>query len=239
MSFCKPAIDALPRTWITPNAPKSGDTTVPVSFKFALLALTFSDVTSPPATSVAQHFSTGAYKEYMDAATSGCVDYTMDAYEAPLGTEKVDGSCAITHAEDVPALTVAGFDPSSYDIIIFMVVQSECGTSGGMGPMTHTINGVSVTFSQLFMSVRTSELAATSCPGETWSPGWSCPLYSSQKTALHEMIHGLGLGQHSNAYQCLAEPTDTLKCEAAEYGDLFDVMGKKRYLMGLSARMRY
>ena len=157
MAYCKPELDILPRSWgAKPTAAKSGDTTVPISFKFALLALTFSDVTSPNATSVAQHFSTGAYKSYMDAATSGCVDYTIDAYEVPMGsTQKIDGNCAITHSEDVPALTVAGFDPSVYDIIICMVVHESCGTSGGMGGATHTINGESVTFRQLFMSVTT------------------------------------------------------------------------------------
>ena len=120
-----------------------------------------------------------------------------------------------------------------------MVVQSECSTSGGMGGATHTINGVSVDFARLFMSVSTSELTATSCPGDTYSRSWSCPLYSSQITMLHEMVHGLGFGQHSKAYQCLAEPTDTLKCGFAEYGDLFDIMGKGSYLLGLSARHRY
>ena len=107
MSFCKPELDILPRSWgAKPTAAKSGDTTVPISFKFALLAPP-SPMSPRRCHRVAQHFSTGAYKAYMDAATSGCVDYTIDAYEVPLGTQKIDGNCAITHPRTA-SLTAAG-----------------------------------------------------------------------------------------------------------------------------------
>ena len=43
-------------------------------------------------------------------------------------TQKSGGVCAITYDTDVPALTVANFDPSAYDTVVFMVVTTtDCG----------------------------------------------------------------------------------------------------------------
>jgi len=55
----------------------------------------------------------------------------------------------------------------------------------------------------------------------------------------HEMLHTFGYQQHSNAYQCLSEPSNTLKCTLYEYGDMFDIMGGKKLLVGFRARARY
>ena len=215
MPFCKPAIPELARTWDAPTPPKNGGTT----YAYAFLALTFTDITSPPAVDVANHYGTGYPKTYMDGATGGCGGFTMDAYEAPLGiTQKSGGKCAITHFEDLPPLTVAGFDPSGYDMVVLMVVTGptiDCGTSGGMGKSTLTINGASVTVERIFMSVFVAELTATSCPIE-YQKGFMCPLRQSQSTYLHENIHWRGFQRHANAFVCLDEPSDTTRCEAKE-----------------------
>ena len=213
MPFCKPAISELARTGDAPTPPKNGGTI----YAYAFLALTFTDITSPPAVDVANHFGTGYPKTYMDGATSGCGGSTMDAYEAPLGiTQKSGGTCAITHFEDLPPLTVDDFEPSEYDVVVLMVVTtSDCSTSGGMGTSTLTINGASVTVDRIFMSVWTTELTATVCPIE-FEKAWMCPLRRSQATWLHEDIHWRGYRRHANAYVCLREPSDTTKCEAKE-----------------------
>jgi hypothetical protein len=53
------------------------------------------------------------------------------------------------------------------------------------------------------------------------------------------MLHMFRYQQHSNAYQCLSEPSNTLKCTLYEYGDMFDTVGGAKLLAGFRARARY
>ena len=106
MPFCKPAIPELARTWDAPTPPKNGGTT----YAYAFLALTFTDITSPPAVDVANHFGTGYPKTYMDGATGGCGGFTMDAYEAPLGITQKSGG---VFWYGVSACTIWRFAPGS------------------------------------------------------------------------------------------------------------------------------
>jgi len=224
---CKPAIPELTRTWTMPAAPKSGGV-----YKYALLALTFSDIDSPTASSVAAYYAGGAFKTFLDGASAGCYSYEVDGYEAPLGlTEKDGNTCRITHDDDVPALSISDFEPANYDTIILMVVRDQCPTSGGLGTTTRSINGASVTFQQLFYSITPATVEATSCSG------WTCPVPPAGGPAmLHEFIHSAGYGRHSNAYKCLDEPADTFLCGFEEYGDMYDVLGTSSgRLLGFNA----
>ena len=211
---CKPAIPELPRTWAMPAAPISGGSV----YKYALLALTFSDVASPPASTISAYYAGGAFKTFLDGASSGCFSYEIDGYDVPLGVTQKDGTtCRITHATDVPDLVgiSGGFDPAAYDTIILMVVQDQCATSGGLGTTTRSLNGASVTYKELFYSITPARVAATSCTG------WTCPVPPvGGGVMLHELIHSAGYQLHSNAYKCLDEPSSTLLCGFHEYGDL-------------------
>ena len=231
-AWCKPAIPALPRSWDLPPVPKSG-----TSYRFALIALTFSNVPAPPASAIASFFAGGAFQTFITGASSGCASYTIDGFAMPLGIaeKKNDGSCAIVHSEDLPnnIQTTGSFEAANYDSIIMMVVNDECATSASSGNGVRTINGINVANNFLFNSVRASVVQQSSCSG------WSCPLPYSQLAMTHEMLHTFGYTQHSNAYQCLSEPSNTLKCTLYEYGDMFDIMGGGKFLAGFRARARY
>ena len=231
-AWCKPAIPALPRSWDLPPVPKSG-----TSYRFALIALTFSNVPAPPASAIASFFAGGAFQTFITGASSGCASYKIDGFAMPLGIaeKKNDGSCAIVQPGDLPnnIQTTGSFEAANYDSIIMMVVNDECATSGSSGNDVRTINGINVANNFLFNSVRASVVQQSSCSG------WSCPLPDSQLAMTHEMLHTLGYQQHSNAYQCLSEPSNTLKCTLYEYGDMFDIMGGKKLLAGFRARARY
>ena len=233
MSACKPAIPALPRSWGLPPAPKSGTS----YSRFALLALTFSNVPSPPASAIASFYAGGAFQTFITGASSGCASYTIDGFAVPLGIaeKRNDGTCTIVHSEDLPnnIQTNGSFVAANYDSIIMMVVNDECATSGSSGNGVRTINGVSVTSNFLFNSVRASVVQQSSCSG------WSCPLPVSQLSMVHELLHTFRYQQHSNAYQCLSEPSNTLKCTMYEYGDIFDIVGGAKLLAGFRARARY
>jgi hypothetical protein len=56
---------------------------------------------------------------------------------------------------------------------------------------------------------------------------------------VHELLHTFRYQQHSNEYQCLSEPSNTLKCTMYEYGDIFDIVGGAKLLAGFRARARY
>jgi hypothetical protein len=226
------AIPVLPRSWDLPPAPKSG-----TSYRFALLALTFSNVPAPPASAIASFYAGGAFQTFITGASSGCASYTIDGFAVPLGIaeKKNDGSCAIVQPGDLPnnIQTTGSFVAANYDSIIMMVVNDECATSGSSGNDVRKINGIDVANNFLFNSVRASVVQQSSCSG------WSCPLPDSQLAMTHEMLHTFGYQQHSNAYQCLSEPSNTLKCTLYEYGDMFDIMGGKKLLVGFRARARY
>jgi hypothetical protein len=155
----------------------------------------------------------------------------------PLGIaeKNSDGSCAIVQPDQIPSSlqTNGSFVAANYDAIITMVVKNECVTSASVNNGVKTINGISVTSNFLFNSVRANEVQQSSCSG------WSCPLSDSGRTMIHEMLHMLRYQQHNNAYQCLSEPSNTLKCTLYEYGDMFDIMGGQKLLVGFRARARY
>ena len=226
---CKPPIPALPRGWGLPPAAKSG-----TSYKFALLALTFSNVPAPPASATASFYAGGAFQTFITGASSGCASYTIEGFAVPLGIaeKRNGGSCAaIVQPEDLPnnMQTTGSFVAANYDTIITMVVNNECATSGSSGNGVRTINGINVTSNFLFNSVRASVVQQSSCSG------WSCPLPVSQLGMVHEMLHMFRYLQHSNAYQCLSEPSNTLKCTLYEYGDMFDTVGGAKLLAGFRA----
>jgi len=194
-------------------------------------------VPAPPASAIASFYAGGAFQTFITGASSGCASYTIDGFAVPLGIaeKKNDGSCAIVQPGDLPnnIQTTGSFVAASYDSIIMMVVNDECATSGSSGNDVRKINGIDVTGNFLFNSVRASVVQQSSCSG------WSCPLPDSQLAMTHEMLHTFGYQQHSNAYQCLSEPSNTLKCTLYEYGDMFDIMGGKKLLVGFRARARY
>ena len=132
MSFCEPAIPELARTWSAPAAPKDGSSI----YKYAFLALTFSDITSPPATDVANHYVTGDMKTYMDGAMNGCGDYTMTAYDVPLVQGPGQGGVAVglVDGESVPIVSGASSpeadaDPDSFRFLRLRLDVSTDGTS--------------------------------------------------------------------------------------------------------------
>jgi hypothetical protein len=194
-------------------------------------------VPAPPASAIASFYAGGAFQTFITGASSGCASYTIEGFAVPLGIaeKRNDGSCVIVQPEDLPnnMQTTSSFVAANYDTIMTMVVNDECATSGSSGNGVRTINGINVTSNFLFNSVRASVVQQSSCSG------WSCPLPVSQLGMMHEMLHMFRYQQHSNAYQCLSEPSNTLKCTLYEYGDMFDTVGGAKLLAGFRARARY
>ena len=106
----------------------------------------------------------------------------------------------------------------SYDATHLIIAKGHCATSGVMGSQSMVANGVNRTTRGIFMSVSADQVSGP-------CTGFACPMTSNQRTMAHELIHFAGKGGHSSAYECLDEPSNTLKCPQTEYMDVYDIMG--------------
>jgi hypothetical protein len=184
-------------------------------------------------------FST-AVRDLIDRWSNGCFPFKIDAYQLPIGqNERNSDGCVITHAEDLKALDTQAYAPgwsaSKYDSTLLIPITSQCDTGGTSGSHTLSASGVEVTFRSIFTGIRGAYF-------NTPCSGWTCPISRYlHRTIIHELIHNVGMGRHSNAYVCREEPTNPLQCPIGEYGDKYDVMGSSSepFGFGLNAGARY
>ena len=131
--------------------------------------------------------------------------------------------------------SLAGFDLADYDGIYF-APMGHCVTSGSAGVIDYAglIDGRRIyDVAGIFLGFNLDavcEFEAEDCDfdGVGADPYWPPFDGALAGTYVHEILHWMGAGYHSNFYECADPKKDLLdptRCPALEYGDAYSLMG--------------
>lgn len=203
---CRPPHPDVPQTHVAPRDPS-----------IAVLALVYSDTTGPITDSLVRSWYEGPALDYVSRISDGCTQITLTPFIVDISeTEKdADGNCR-TQGESWESLAVpaiAGFNQSDYFATHIVPVSQTCSTSGGVGTYKLTIDGALETFTGAMGMGHNRANEGNSNTNRLGEEVGFSPTY------VHELIHLLGAGYHSNKLQCLtpmSDQTDVLACPSNE-----------------------
>jgi len=186
-------------------------------------------------------FLTAHYKTqpeyYFDWASYGNANIDIEFFYHPLGMseKKNNGDCRPHPGRIFDE--VEGYDSSTFIVQALERLTTE-GCSGGCGASLGVIECTT-----MYQYINGDEFPLC----DTSSTSNICA-----RTFVHEVLHGLGLGYHSNGYGCTDEeiaafPDTTWRdCDQVEYGSPFDALGGRRLIdyepmisNGVAAKQRY
>ena len=207
----------------------------------AVLALVYSDTAGVITPDLVNSWYGGPALDYIARVSGGCTTVSLRPFVVPLSeAEKdTDGNCR-PHGADWQKLAIPAipdYTPSDYFSTHIMPVSQTCATSGAVGGFTISIAGVETSFASALGMGHTrahESFSQTNRYGE--ERGFS-------SVYVHELVHLLGAGYHSNAYKCdnpTLDQADILACPSYEYGDLYDILGSSQgFGANLNAFIRY
>jgi len=226
---CYPPLPSYPQNHIAPQTPK-----------YAIVGILYSDWSGPPLTDTKlRSWYDGKPVEFLYNVSGGCLEITYEIFVVTaLETErKADGRCRVDQPEDLGKLQlpdIPGYNPGDYFGSLVTPMSSGCVTSASAGGLGLMVGGGEV-------SIDRGILLGQVWGGLDGDDDNDDPL--GNHVFVHEMLHSLGAGYHSNAKACNypgTDQTNPLACPTLEYGDLFDVLGSSSgHTPNINAAIRY
>ena len=230
--------------------------------KLAVLGMYYHDL---PASHVptADQFKAMVHGPAIEAAferiSDGCVTpetFSPDFFVVPNqgASHPADGFCGKDGQPEgffeTSELWDVGFNLTDYDGVLF-APMGHCVTSGAFagvidyagiidGRRIYDLTGIFLGFNLDAVC----EFGAEDCDfdGVGADPYWPPFDGALAGSYVHELLHWMGAGYHSNFYECADPKKDLLdptRCPAKEYGDIYSVMGGNDIAMNLPAYTRY